>query len=402
MNIVTRIREEYHLKDNVLAMLVNRLINYTGWQMFDAIWQPYLLSLGASMINIGLISTVYGALFAGLQFFTGAFSDAYGRKNTIKITYILSVTSIIVSILAPSYRWIFPVVMLFALIDALVDTSIIPLMAESAPETKHGSVFSVLSLSWFLPGLFAPAVGGIIGDSYGPRAVLSLVISLEVTSYIVFHYFVKEPKIVREKLDLGDLLKKTRDAILPDPILYSFISVVVLNRLAYGVFDGILYAMMMTEYGYGLITIGFALNVFTFTTAISLPFAGRIVDKYGTNNPIVVSNIAYVFTLILYLYSGNVLVFYLAQFLKGISVALWDPAFFSAVNLFTDNDNRGQIVGQINALRGILSFPAPLIGSFLFQGYGFFAPVSLSLIAVIGSTLLALKNTKTSNNEPYS
>lgn len=399
MNLFTRIREEYHLKGNVLAMLVNRLIDYTGWQMFDAIWQPYLISLGASMINIGMISTLYGALFAGLQFFTGAFSDAFGRKNTITLTYILGLISIIVSILAPSYRWIFPIIMIFALIDALVDTSIIPLMAESSPPKKHGSVFSVLSLSWFLPGLFAPALGGIIGDRYGPRTVLYLLIVLEIASYIVFHVFVKEPNIEREKLDLGIVWRKTRESFPPDPKLYRFISVVVLNRLSYGVFDGVVYAMMISEYGYGLITIGFAINVFTFTTAIALPIAGRVVDKYGTNKPIIVSNIAYVFTLILYLYSGNVWVFYTAQLLKGLSVALWDPAFFSAVNLFTSDENRGQVVGQINALRGILTFPAPLIGSFLFQGYGFIAPVALSLFGALGSTLLALKNQKNNITE---
>jgi DHA1 family multidrug resistance protein-like MFS transporter len=373
-------------------MLVNRLIDYTGWQMFDAIWQPYLISLGASIINIGMISAVYSALLAGLQFFTGAFSDAFGRKKSLTLTYILGFTAIIGSILTPSYRWIFPLIIIFALIDAFVDTSIIPLMAESSPPKKHGSVFSVLSLSWFLPGFFAPALGGIIANRYGFRAVLFLVFILEVISFVVFHIFVKEPSIEREKLDLGVVWRKTKDSFLPEPELYSFIGVVVLNRLAYAVFDGVLYAMIISEYGYGLITIGLAVNVFTFTTAITLPFAGRIVDKYGSNAPKISSNIFYVFTLVLYLYSGNVWALYAAQLLKGVSVALWDPAFFSEVNLLSSDENRGQIVGQVNALRGILTFPAPLIGAFLFQELGFPAPVALSLFGVLGSTLLALKN----------
>jgi MFS family permease len=391
MNLVTRIREEYHLKGNVLAMLVNRIIDYTGWQMFDAIWQPYLISIGASMLNIGFLSTVYSALFAGFQFFTGSFSDSIGRKKAINLTYLLSLTSIICTIFAPSYRWILPVVILFALIDALVDTSIIPLMAESSPPEKHGSVFSVMSLSWFLPGFFAPALGGVIGDRFGIRVVLAVLLVLEVLSLILFNMFIKEPVRVRKKLELYTLLSRIKEYVLPKPEHYNFVGVAVFNRLAFAVFDGVLYAMMMSQYGYQIISIGLALNVFTFTTAVALPFAGRVVDRYGTYSPIVVSNIAYMFTLFLYLFSGDLIVFYIAQFLKGLSIALWDPAFFSAVNLFSSDENRGQVVGQINALRGILTFPAPLLGSYLFQGYGFKAPVALSLLGIICSTFLALR-----------
>ena len=277
MGLANKIRTALGLEGNILPILSIRSLDATGWQMFEAIWQPYLLSLGTSMQQVGIISSIYLAFFAGFQFFTGNVSDSLGRKHTINIAYVLSLVSILFTFVTGSWVLLIPVMVLFALVDALAD----------------------------------PAM-------------------------------------------------RAR------------------------------YAMIIKSYGLSALTIAFAANVFTMTTALSLFATGRIVDMMGSRKPIIASNISWILALGAYFFSYNLNILFLAQFIRGISVALWDPALNTYVASQTLESDRGRVIGKVGALKGILTFPAPLLGATLFNKYGFSGPIAFSVLGILISTFLAI------------
>jgi DHA1 family bicyclomycin/chloramphenicol resistance-like MFS transporter len=387
---MTRIRDALGLKGNILPILSIRSLDATGWQMFEAVWQPYILSLGASMQQVGVISSTYLAFFAGLQFFTGTVSDSLGRKRTMIIAYLLSLMSIFFTFVADSWIQIVPVMVIFAAVDALAEPAIIPLVAESVPEEKRGAAFGYLSQTWFLPGLFAPALGGLIGSLYGFKTVLTLVLVTETLSLILFHRYVKETILNLKPINLFEQAGRFFELVKPEAGFIRLYATIISNRFAYALFDGVLYAMVIKAYGFNVLTIALAANIFTMTTAVCLFGTGRIVDKVGSRIPIIVSNLSWILALVLYFYSHELYMLLLAQMVRGISVALWDPALNTYVASETTESDRGRITGKVGALKGILTFPAPVLGATLFELYGLTGPIALSMVGILVSSGLAL------------
>jgi MFS family permease len=397
MGLLTRVREALGLKGNILPILSIRSLDATGWQMFEAVWQPYLLSLGASMQHVGIISSTYLAFFSGFQFFTGTVSDSLGRKRTMIIAYLLSLASILFTFAADSWALLLPVMVVFAAVDALAEPAIIPLVAESVPEEKRGAAFGYLSQTWFLPGLFAPALGGLIGSQYGFKALLLVVFTTETLSLIMFHFFVKETLRNLKPINLLDQAKRLVSLLKPERGLTRLYATIISNRFAYALFDGVLYAMVIRAHGFSALTIAFAANVFTMTTALSLFGTGRFVDRVGSRIPLIASNLSWMVALAAYFYSSNLNALFLAQVIRGVSVALWDPALNTYVASETTESDRGRVTGKVGALKGILTFPAPVIGATLFELYGLTGPIFLSLIGILLSTWLAIGLKKKEN-----
>jgi len=390
MGLMTRVREALDLKGNILPILSIRSLDATGWQMFEAVWQPYLLSLGASMQQVGVTSSTYLAFFSGLQFFTGTVSDSLGRKRTMVIAYLLSLASILFTFAAASWAQILPVMVVFAAVDALAEPAIIPLVAESVPEEKRGVAFGYLSQTWFLPGLFAPALGGLVSSLYGFKTVIILVFITEALSLVLFHRYVRETISRMRPVNLAEQARRFVELVKPEAGLTRLYATIISNRFAYALFDGVLYAMIIRAYGFSVLTVALAANVFTMTTAVSLFGTGRIVDRVGSRIPIVLSNLSWVLALALYAFSRELYMLVLAQVVRGVSVALWDPALNTYVASETTESDRGRITGKVGALKGILTFPAPVLGATLFELYGLTGPVALSMAGILVSSGLAL------------
>ena len=387
---MTRIRAALDLKGNILPILSIRSLDATGWQMFEAVWQPYLLSLGASMQQVGVTSSTYLAFFSGLQFFTGTVSDSLGRKRTMVIAYLLSLASILLTFAAASWIQILPVMVVFAAVDALAEPAIIPLVAESVPEEKRGVAFGYLSQTWFLPGLFAPALGGLVSSLYGFKTVIILVFITETLSLVLFHRYVGETISSMRPLNLVEQAKRFVELVKPEAEFTRLYATIVSNRFAYALFDGVLYAMIIKACGFSVLTVAIAANVFTMTTAISLFGTGRIVDRVGSRIPIIVSNLSWILAIALYAFSRELHVLFLAQVVRGVSVALWDPALNTYVASETTESDRGRVTGKVGALKGVLTFPAPVLGATLFELYGLTGPIALSFVGILVSSGLAL------------
>ena len=90
MAIRERIRKLFLLRGNVPALVANRLVDSTGWNMMETIWQPYALSLGASMPVLGSFifeaHGFWGAVLASLLCSLMAVALSFGIKPLNKVT----------------------------------------------------------------------------------------------------------------------------------------------------------------------------------------------------------------------------------------------------------------------------------------------------------------------------
>jgi hypothetical protein len=54
-------------------------------------------------------------------------------------------------------------------------------------------------------------------------------------------------------------------------------------------------------------------------------------------------------------------------------------------------EERGGVSGKLAAFRGLVGFPAPIIGGFVFNTFGYYLPVSLSIVGELLTTLAILE-----------
>ncbi len=61
---------------------------------------------------------------------------------------------------------------------------------------------------------------------------------------------------------------------------------------------------------------------------------------------------------------------FMVQKIRGAAIALWDPSSSAYLTKNVDSDERGRHFGNLYGLKGIIGFPAPIIGALLYGYYG--------------------------------
>ncbi|UCH57920.1 MAG: hypothetical protein JSV18_03185 [Candidatus Bathyarchaeota archaeon] len=81
------------------------------------------------------------------------------------------------------------------------------------------------------------------------------------------------------------------------------------------------------------------------------------------------------------------LIFTVLQTLKVLSFAFWDPSHNAYLSNAVEEAERGKVFGNLHGLKGILVFPASLMGAYLYETFGFrevfTASSALSLLTLI-------------------
>ena len=80
MGMRGRIREFFGLEGNLLPIVLSELSSNVGWNMFGVIWQPYVLSMGASVSILRALDSLRVALMSVLQPLMGRLSDSFGAR----------------------------------------------------------------------------------------------------------------------------------------------------------------------------------------------------------------------------------------------------------------------------------------------------------------------------------
>lgn len=94
------LRNQLSWKGNIRVIAVQTLISRIGFGMFTVIWQPYILSTGASVIDLGVIqSTITLSTAVGLIAW-GFLSDRFGRKPIILFSNAFRVLSIVALVIS--------------------------------------------------------------------------------------------------------------------------------------------------------------------------------------------------------------------------------------------------------------------------------------------------------------
>ena len=385
-----RLRSLFGLRGNLPALALSEVISNTGWNMYTVVWQPYVLCLGATMPILGSLTGLETALRSGFLLITGRMTDFVGRKRLQVISHLLSIAGIALAVLAGSWFLLIPTIIFFGVAGALWVPANNAMVAESVKENERGTAFSLLSLTWFIPGFYAPVLAGYLAERYGFRVVMSIMLITSVSAVTIFQVFIRETMKQRRTVDLRLLFASLGKVFRPRFGLSKFYAAMIIDNFAAFMIGGIFFGMLMKSFGFTLLELGILSNVFSISAAVSQIPAGKLVDRYGGKQILVVSMIIYWLSLTGYLFARDLIGFLICRVLVGLSTSTRGPSFNTYISNNVPEGERGRVFGDLNGLMGLISFPAPILGAFLYEAYGFQAPILATLVPALTAIMLLI------------
>ncbi|MBN2335549.1 MFS transporter [Candidatus Bathyarchaeota archaeon] len=390
MGVMDRLRKSPYMRGRLPHFTLNRLVDALGWNLFSPFWLKHIQSQGAPITAVGGVESLYN-LFLLLQLVGGQLSDSIGRKKMMTMSYVLSIVGIALVLAARSWVWLLVPVILWGIADALIDPVTGVYFAEIAGGEEEGTSFSLLSFTWFLPGLFAPTLAAVILQSRGFAALAWILMATEVVAFLILLAWIPETAKNRKPVNVRNMLRTVVETIRPKAGLTAFYAVSLLDAFTYGLYAPFLVIIFTDYLGYTELQSGMLLNVSTLIVTLLLLPVGRLIDAFSSRSMITLYTVIYTLCAAIYLLSGSYILLIAAQFLRGIALSIWNPAYGAYLFASVDQDTRGTYFGNLNALRSLLMLPAPIIGTYILGSYGEKGVFSLVLLCAATMFLVSLR-----------
>lgn len=379
---------------NVLVLTGQTFLQGISHTMLHAVWQPFVLSLGASMPVLGLLESLGGfrGVVTGLvQPLGGWLSDRRGRKGLLIVGGLLGVVALALYALAGhSGNWhlLLPGVALwgFTSISRPVKDSMV---AESSVSEGRARVYSLTTVGFAASGVFAAGLAGWMADRWGFSSVFLVGLCTEALCLVMVARFAVETLSHknRKALSWDELGKVFRGLLVPPKGLRGFYIATTMDSFVWGVGAGIFFGMLRQTHHFSTTQFGIMSSISSLSWAVCQLPVGRLIERHGRVRSLIVSELLGVMMMVGWLFSSRFESFAALQIVNGLVPATWIPALLAWISERIPDEQRAEEMGRLSAFRGLLSFPAPYIGGLIFDRWGFAGPVVVNLA---GALLVAL------------
>jgi len=392
----TRIERSLALKGNVRVVAATAFLAGLYSSMMGVIWQPFVLSLGASMSTLGFLESLGGEgglVRALIQLPGGWFSDRVGRKPVIILSGLMGMSAISLFVLAGlvrDWRLLVPGVILIGM-SVVARPGEAALIADSVHPNERGTAFSRYIFCYVAAGMFGPALGGLMANRWGYLPVFLTRVALEGLRVLVAACFLRET--LRRQLPL---LRPTalvtgigRIVRLPRKLWGLYIAM-TMDAFAWGLGATILFGLLSKSYHFTALQLGVMSSVFSISCALSQLPIGKLIDRFGCKRFLLLSELIGLFVVGGWFLFTNFKAFVLLHGLRGLVFSTFLPAYLALLSGSVSEEERGEAVGQLSALRGLIGFPAPYIGGRLYDLGGFKVPILANFLGVVATLILIL------------
>ncbi len=356
--------------------------------IYNVIWQPFALSLGASMPTLGLLNSIGGMggiVTTVIQSLGGWLADRVGRKPLIIASALALIACYILFAIAGALHIWFLLLLgvIFFGLSSLSRPAFSSITAESSHAEKQGSAFSLMMVATLVPGIIAPTLGGAMADRFGYLSVFPIGIALEVGVLAIVWRLLRETRVLNDGgRSAREALRALFRSIAPLKGLRGFFFATALDSFVWGMGWGLLYGLVTDTYHFSAEQLGLMSSVMSLSWAITQMPIGRYIDRRNLKAVMLFSEALGIPLMLLFLTQTRFEMFLVAQVLFGLTAATWVPVISTYLTRSVSDLERAEAFGRVAAFRGIIGFPAPAIGGWLYAWGGYRAPLVANLIGI--------------------
>jgi MFS family permease len=386
------------LNRNIRVVAITGLISGIYIGMLNVVLQLFPVSLGFGVAALGILQSL-GNRFSGVaativQPLAGHYSDVHTRRRTIllgSVTTIMSMLCFLTAALTFNGILVLLAFVLFG-VSILGSPASQALVAESVdfdPKRMDVAYSAIFFLS-IVPGVVTPYLAGAIIDSYG---YLTIFVAAALLESVNFYLYWKELSETKHTMitDSSDRSFSFREALRIPKASWGYYGALAADAFAFGITSSIIYAMAKERFGFSAADIGLLVVVWSVAMLTSQYPSTWILLRLGAKKTIILSEALGTLLMAGWGLSSSLPEFALFSVVFGVSVTTWVPGVQSLLMTHSPPGERGSVGGKVAAFRGLVGFPAPIVGGFLYQWFGYEAPVFASFVGTILGVALMVR-----------
>ena len=362
------LKNEKLFTKNFILTSLSTLTIFTSFYFLLVTLPIYILKLGGSESEIGLIIGVFTISAVLLRPFIGRELDRRGRKKILLAGSLV----FLLSMLLYNYTTSVTALLLLRVFHGLgwgaATTAGSTLIADIAPPSRRGEAMGVFGMAANVAMAFGPALSIILlGASDFPTlfavgasiALVSLLLVLPISETIVVHP--KTPLFSKE-------------ALFPSAMMF-------IVSLTYG---SIVSFLALFARNQGIANPGIFFSVFAITLIIVRALAGRLSDIKGRNFVIVPGMVIITAGLWALSTASTLSVFLISAFLYGMGFGFVHPALMALLVDRVTEKTRGAAMGTFTAAFDLGIGTGSIVLGIVLQFYGF------SVLYILGGTIVLI------------
>ncbi|MFN2242572.1 MAG: MFS transporter [Anaerolineae bacterium] len=334
----------------------------------------YLDERGASVTEIGLVFTILSIISLVLQVFGGWISDSIGRLKAIAIGSVGGVLGGFLLVLAPTWQWLILALAVNRIPGAMVGPSFSAFIAENSKEEKRGRVYGITDMIYQICGIVGPPLGGFLAVQYGYKFMF-LVAAILYTLAAGLRVWMATTMASTQPTESQDLSWRSfRSSVITLLSMIAGGGIITWIFLTDGIRDAAYQLSREIEPLYleqigGLSAqeIGIVWSIFSIAMLCTPLISGRLSDKYGERVPISTGFFFIFVAFSIFLNVTGFVSFAVVWTIFGLGVGLLSPAYSSLISKVVPHAKLGAFNGIFYGSIGLLSLPAPYLGTLMWE-----------------------------------
>jgi len=373
----------------VRSLIVYNLLQglYLGY--VRVFWQPWMVSLGISVVIIGVLESGagrYGAISGLMQVVGGRLSDRRGRRRLI----LAGSGFLIACWLTAAGAFFFGFQAFVYLAYLLWGLSILSLpvidamMADYIETPDRSRVYSTMLVANFIPGSITGFLAGQYGASLSPALLLVLAAGLETVGFALLFAKVRDKGVANAIHSAPLSLRATWEGISQ---FRGFFSIFMMDAIAWSLGTGILYALLSTR-GFTQ----FEFGVVALTQPIGVVFGtvpgGWLTHRIGARKLLMISEILGAVMVLGWAFFPVEPLVPLYGLVWGFAISTWVPAQFHLSTAIFPEERRGEMLGALATSIYLVRIAGPIVAAGLYLTFGYPAPMVVGGIAIFANVVL--------------
>ncbi len=393
-----RIRNFLGLERNILVMLSSILFLGMGEELWMRFMPKYLEVIGAGAMTIGVYGVLKDILDALYQYPGGWITDRLGRQPALLVFILIAIAGYIIYFLVRSWVWVLVGTLFTAAWGSLTSPAIFAIIGDNLSTTKRAIGFGVQSTLKRIPIVIAPLLGGLcvvsLGIVGGVKLGFGISIVLAVAALVIVKRYYKSTQSPHiDRMRFSDIWRNF------DPRLKRLLIADCLVRWAEGIPEVFIILYVVNVLGFNSFQFGSLTSLQMLTSIIAyLPLA-KLSDRLN-RKPFVLLTFGFFALFPLALALSNNFSLLVVAFIVGGLREIGEPARKAMIVDFVDEKNRGRGVGVYYLIRGVVVFPAALLGGILWTMNHHY-PFYVAFVAgILGVCIFAIWGSNDMNTSP--
>lgn len=192
--------QRYGVTRTVLALSIARLADALGNSLLIVIIPLYVADLPSprfpfsETVLVGMLISLYGLVFTGLQPFTGALSDRFARRKLfIQLGLLIMAISTLAYMVAGRFMELLFIRALQGIGVAVTVPAALGLLAVDTEKATRGGAMGFYSMMRMIGFAIGPLAGGYLHVQYGFDAAFLMGGGLILLGLLLVQFWVKEP-----------------------------------------------------------------------------------------------------------------------------------------------------------------------------------------------------------------